>query len=259
VEFTKDQVQKWGKRSLIEKVLMLSDLHIPFHNKPAIEQAVQEHQDADLLVIGGDLMDFHSLSPFRKTQYVPLELEIQEAVSLVTWLAERFPKILVLDSNHNHRVEKSVSIPPNLSFLFESNLIRRILSHLSNVEVLDKWWVQIHDAVICHAERASKVNLKTAVECVKHFLQHGPLMGVQPFRVLVQAHTHAQGETILGGYQIKAIESGCMALLPLDYTLEARHVGKYEPQISGYVVLEFREGNAVLNRCRTFHVPYPIS
>ncbi len=93
------------------KVLSLSDIHIPYHHKQAVEIALQFGKDnkADTILLNGDVLDFHSLS-FWETD--PREKnfgqELDAAEQLFKLLRREFPeaKIIFKYGNHEERYER---------------------------------------------------------------------------------------------------------------------------------------------------------
>ncbi len=91
------------------KALLLSDLHIPYHDRMAIEIAVERGRDADLVIINGDLADCYEMSRFepdpRKCDFPGM---LRKSKEFFTWLRAKFPKarILYKEGNHEERLER---------------------------------------------------------------------------------------------------------------------------------------------------------
>ena len=86
---------------------IISDLHIPYHSKPAIEAAL-EHSDKnnamDWLFINGDFVDFYGVSKFSRnpnTRRIKEELEMAKA--FLVELAKYYPRIVYKLGNHERR------------------------------------------------------------------------------------------------------------------------------------------------------------
>jgi predicted phosphodiesterase len=91
-----------------KRILYISDIHFPFHEKRALEVALSHGEGKDCIVICGDLFDFPSLSKFRKR---PDQLFIKDAIDIgkqfFKYLREKFPKarIIFYTGNHDTRYE----------------------------------------------------------------------------------------------------------------------------------------------------------
>lgn len=88
------------------KILSLSDVHVPYHSKEALESAVtyaKKKFNPDVLLLNGDFMDFYSISRYEsnpKQRNLVREIEIGEAV--LEWLADQFPKKRKVYKAGNH-------------------------------------------------------------------------------------------------------------------------------------------------------------
>lgn len=95
------------------KVLVLSDVHIPFHVSKALEAAVEfgKKNGADTVLLNGDVCDFHCVSRYdhdgSKLTYVE---EIESGKQFLRWLRAQFPKgrIIYKEGNHDERLNKYI-------------------------------------------------------------------------------------------------------------------------------------------------------
>lgn len=95
----------------IKKVLLLSDIHFPFHDVKALKAALNDGLDekVDAIFINGDLLDFYQLSFHekdpRKTS-IPEELEMCR--NFFKELKKNFKstKIYYIPGNHEYRLER---------------------------------------------------------------------------------------------------------------------------------------------------------
>lgn len=86
-------------------VLIISDLHIPYHNKKAIEIALNDglQNNADCIIINGDLLDFHHLSRFQKDPHKrKTKQEFEAAREFLIYLREMFPAAHIVWNEGNH-------------------------------------------------------------------------------------------------------------------------------------------------------------
>lgn len=86
--------------------LLLSDIHAPYHNKEALELAVNHgiSEGCDSLYLNGDTMDFHRLSRFEQDEEArSTEQEITCGRELVETLGKRFGRKVYKIGNHDNR------------------------------------------------------------------------------------------------------------------------------------------------------------
>jgi predicted phosphodiesterase len=87
------------------KVLSLSDVHIPYHSKEAVEAAVKygKKLKPDVVLLNGDTMDFYKGSRF---QHDPSKRSLTDEVgygrSFLSWLRGQFPKARIIYKMGNH-------------------------------------------------------------------------------------------------------------------------------------------------------------
>lgn len=97
------------------KILVLSDAHIPYHDKTALEIAVKKGKDfnADIVLLNGDYQDHFSISRWEKD---PREKNFPQERKIVLqsfeWLRAHFPKarIIYKIGNHEERYERYMEI-----------------------------------------------------------------------------------------------------------------------------------------------------
>ncbi len=91
--------------------LVLSDVHIPYHDKRTIELAVAEaKRDAAVgVLLNGDTLDFYALSHhYREPDKLRAKEEIEKGRALLEWLRSQFPRARVVykEGNHCERMRK---------------------------------------------------------------------------------------------------------------------------------------------------------
>ncbi len=95
------------------RVLSLSDIHIPYHHREALEAAVAYGRKLkpNVVLINGDYMDFHQLSRWDKD---PKNRSTAEEIEIgkqgLKWLRNRYPKARIIYKlgNHCERLNKYV-------------------------------------------------------------------------------------------------------------------------------------------------------
>jgi|TARA_R110002096_G_scaffold7665_1_gene33011 predicted phosphodiesterase len=90
-----------------KSVLVISDLHIPYHHKDSFEflKAVKKKFKPDTVVNIGDLLDFHAISMHEHNPDLPSAGdELNLAKSYVRELEQIFPDVTEVHSNHSSLV-----------------------------------------------------------------------------------------------------------------------------------------------------------
>lgn len=91
------------------KTLLLSDIHLPYHDVEALECALDHGHDADNVILNGDTVDFYATSRWdTDPNHRDLSGELQASRQFLMHLRERFPKanIYFKIGNHEERWEK---------------------------------------------------------------------------------------------------------------------------------------------------------
>jgi predicted phosphodiesterase len=94
-----------------DNILVISDLHIPYHDIESISIAIEYGINADVntVFINGDLIDFHGISRFEKDpRKRSVKQEFEATKSFLIALRDAFPtqEIYWLLGNHDMRYEK---------------------------------------------------------------------------------------------------------------------------------------------------------
>lgn len=240
-----------------QKILIASDFHAPFHHAEYVAAMFERERDADLLIVGGDLQDFYSVSRFTKYEDVPFEEEMAAVTLLLEQMSERFPKVLIVEGNHDKpRFEKqlrdrvSEEMVKVISYLAGGNLsvIAAAAKRYPNIEIVrnkvDKrfevgWYAQVNDLIVSHMEKFSRVPGSTLRGVEEWFADFENIIGLEKgWRVIVQAHTHAMGWFPYRSDKL-LVESGCLCRTH-GYQLTPRAGGR--PQRQGYVTLTQNDG-----------------
>jgi hypothetical protein len=256
----KPEPKNWDEQARLlkkadAKVLVHADLHVPFHDEGKLVESINKHVDADAYVMIADFLDAYELSVFDKGFDMPFVFELDEALRVLEYLSKTFPIVELLEANHEHRVRRQIerNLPPALQFLSEKSILKVLAAAFPNVIVHnDIWFFQLGSAIFSHPEKASKVELRAAVEVHTHLVEWGPHYGLAPWNTLVVAHTHTQSI----GYtaQHKILEIGCMCKYQ-GYAYTPKLAYK-RPQRNGYIVMRMKSG--VVDWDTTREYTYPI-
>lgn len=240
-----------------KRIAVISDLHAPFHHAEAIAQMLEVTQGYDLLCINGDLQDSYSVSRFTKHEVVPWERELAAVDALLGTFAARYPDVLVVEGNHDRpRFEKALRAMLPLEMVHVIEYLTQ--GEFSSIRALAKrrgyqsirfgpvkvgrhnvaWCAQEGDLLLSHAEAYSKVP-GAAMRRVEEWMSNlEDILGLDPWRVVVQAHTHC-----LGWFPWKSskllVEQGCLCYVH-PYQLDSKIYGT--GQRLGFVTLTQRDG-----------------
>jgi hypothetical protein len=231
-----------------KKIVHIADLHIPFQNTKALYSAINLHVAADIVVMS-EIMEISSQNPFDKAGAVPLEREIEETLKFFEVISAAFPTILIMESNHENRFKRQVvnRLPLEFQLLIQDvNILELLVRPFSNIFVIPSWWLQLGDAIFCHASHSSSVSMKAAVDVHDYFVRNAEIIGANPHRVLVQAHTHALGVVYLP--DAKIFEAGCLCKLQ-DWYMGAK-IGRKPLWSTACISVEMEDGKSNLNRTR---------
>lgn len=250
------------------KILVVPDIHAPFHNREAVAAMIERESDADIAMLMGDIGDSYSLSRFLKYEHVPYEEELASVTALMQTFSERFPLVRLIEGNHDGaRVEKYLL--ERLSGDMVAAIRAMTGGTLSPIEALARrfpniervmpaagrhrlnWMTQIGDAIFMHAERFSRVP-GSALRGIEEWLSdmEGTLE-LQPWRVVFQAHTHQMSHIFWHADKV-LVEVGCLSSTH-GYQVSPRMGGR--PQRVGWVTLEMVNGAVDVNSIRMVSWP----
>lgn len=205
--------------SSIKRVLILGDLHLPYHRTDALEAAINygKRENVDCVYLNGDLMDlcrasFHEQRPNKAS----ISEEIEVAKEFLIYLRSQFPKAVIyfVPGNHDIRIERLLmSKAPELIGLKEWRM--DVLLHLREP-----------DKNVIFIPYGSKVYFG------KLLVEHGDKMkgtgGVNPARTLALKfkrhtlcnHFHRTSEAMVKVYDGESIvcySVGCLTDLEPDF------------------------------------------
>ena len=200
-------------------ILLISDLHIPYHSISAITLALdygKEHK-VNTIIINGDLMDFYQMSRFEKDprkRSIKYEFDATKAFLIV--LREHFPKAQIYWLKGNHDVR------------FEHWLMAKA------PEVFDDPYFRLEERLRLNEERIHLIGDKTLVKSGKLHIHHGHLffrgfmapvnsargLFLKAKQSMICGHVHKiseHTETNLEGEMTTTWSTGCLCELSPDY------------------------------------------
>lgn len=248
------------------KILVVPDVHAPFHEAEMFAEMVARESDADKVICIGDISDAYALSTFTQYRSMPFNEEWASVTTVVQALSENFPSVEILIGNHDARLEKrlrerlsedmidAVKYLSNGVLCPMTALARRfpnvtIARHeVPNGESVD-WFTTCGDAWFGHPEKFSRTP-GTALRAVEEWIADNEMaLGLSRYRAIFLGHTHAYSQ-FLWRSGMMLIEVGCLAQTQ-NYMLKPKIGGR--PQRRGYVTF-YQDANGVtdLNSVR-FH------
>jgi predicted phosphodiesterase len=90
-----------------KRILVISDMHIPYHHPDSIEflKEIKKEFKPDKIVCIGDLLDFHAISMHdHNPDLYSAGHELKEARKYIKELESVFPEMIEVDSNHSSLV-----------------------------------------------------------------------------------------------------------------------------------------------------------
>ena len=254
---------KWQAKAE-QRIVIAGDFHAPFQdNEVCATLIADEGPRTDTLIVSGDLMDFYSISRFLKYEHVAIEQEIAATDALLSQLSAAFPDVLIVSGNHDsQRFEKQLRsfLSPEMMHVIELltggnlSVIHMLAKRYPNVRFAPQqagnhtlgWMTQVGDLLVTHAEKFSRVPGSTLRQIEEGLADFEHVYNLKPWRVLLQAHTHAA--SLIPWHADKLLgETGCCCLTH-GYQLTARMGGR--PQRQGYVTLVQDSGITNINSVR---------
>lgn len=234
----------------IERVLVLSDLHIPFHKEEDIINIVKKHSNVSTIIFAGDILDCFSVSTFPKEMHIPLYEELKTASAFLRRIDRLTPntKKIIFRGNHEFRFKRYLAKFQSEFSPLVSDDILEIIQHgftyrnyrnvkktveplSDNYEVIDSWYYIYKDLVLAHPTNFSKIPMRTCVSAYDYFKNQGV-----DFGAIAIGHTHKAGTLIHGGTLL--CELGCLCR-QMDYANNGNV--NYTPQTNGYGLFVFHK------------------
>ena len=101
------------KRIMNNNILIFGDLHAPYQHKDTLEflSLLNESFNLDRIICTGDMLDQYPLSRFPKSPSAEnVIVELKKAKKVVAKLAELFPRMDIVKSNHCERLYQKAAV-----------------------------------------------------------------------------------------------------------------------------------------------------
>lgn len=209
------------------RLVVLGDIHIPFHDQRALQLvlAFLPTITPDVVVLNGDIADQYEISSFDKDprRKASLVSELAEVESFLTLLREIVPKsrIVYIYGNHEHRFHKYlIREAPALVGLKGMSLREQLNLEKLNIEAVETHgdrftdnYVRFGNLLVGHFDKAHKNSGFSAKALLDEYGES-----------LIQAHVHSVGSSnkTLESRQIMGWEGGCLCDLNPLYTKQKK-------------------------------------
>lgn len=251
-----------GEANIHRKILCLSDIHFPFARNDLLEAILDEHSDADICVLNGDIFEGYATSSFAKAKRISALVEYRCVHEFVKLCSEIFPEVYLVDGNHDIRSAsdlKSNGFEKERSQILRPNLMARI----ANGEVLDEtgmlvdkldfsnvhyqpresWYIRIGKTIFAHPWNKGGAAPGYTVTKVNKFFANR--YHEDEYDSIVVGHTHKVYKGIINSKLL--IEQGCLAGV-MDYAFSPRMKFGTDNGMNGYaVVYQDKDGNTDFN------------
>jgi predicted phosphodiesterase len=262
IGMAKDRYQRPTRRVKRKriKVLVVPDLHAPFHEAEMFAEMLEDAKDADKAIGIGDISDSYSLSTFIKHEPMSARDEWASVNLCIQALAERFPSVELVIGNHDARLEKRLrerlteDQVESLRFITGGLLcpVSAIAKRYPNVSIASHqtpdgetvdWFTTCGDAWLGHPEKYSRTP-GAALRAVEDWIQDNEAaLGMSHYRLIVVGHTHAYAQIPWRAGQM-LVECGTLAKTQ-GYMRSPKIGGR--PQRRGYLTFEQENGVTDLN------------
>ena len=247
------------------KILVVPDLHAPFHESEMFAAMLEREADADHVICIGDVGDSYALSRFEKYERMPYREEWASVNLCIQEMASRFPSVEIVIGNHDARLERQLRQRLTEDMVDAIHLITggilcpitamakrypnvRIAKHQTPSGHSVDWFTTCGDAWLGHPEKYSRVAGSALRFTEEWITDNEAAMGMDRYRLIVLGHTHAAAIIPYRSDKL-LVECGTLAKNQ-GYMMSPRIGGR--PQRRGYVTFEQTNGKTDLNSVRFY-------
>jgi len=203
--------------SIYEKSIFIGDTHVPFECKTSIKSTLTfiKAFKPNTIFLMGDIIDFYSISTFDKepNRITSIQSDIDIAINILKSIrkASNKSKIIYIEGNHEHRLQKYLWKHPEISSLNALNIQNMLNLKEMDIKYINQYKTQVyHNFVV---EHGSLVRQQSAYTAKAMLLKRG-MSGIS-------GHTHRMGAHYLAnmGGNYVWYENGCLCDLNPEYII----------------------------------------
>ena len=201
------------------RVLVLSDIHIPYHDVEALKTAVNygKEKEANTVLLNGDILDCYALSRWEKDpRKRGFSGELADTRQFLRWLKQELPnaKIYFKLGNHEERYEKFLRIKaPELLDVSEFRLDILLRFGELGIELIDEQRiVQLGKLIVMHGHEFGR-SVFSPVNPARGYYMRAKAN-------ILAGHNHQTShhmEKNLKGEVVSAWSTGCLSELHPQY------------------------------------------
>ena len=155
-------------------VLIMADLHVPYHHEEFIATALQltlKNYKLNHIIVAGDLFTFDQISKYSKSHNLPkMETELELGGSMLMFLAEHAP-LFITNSNHDARFATKIDVQFSLKRLMNAALNGR--KPKNKIETTERDYMFLNnDVIVGHLTNATAVAGKIAHNIAQKYQRH---------------------------------------------------------------------------------------
>lgn len=236
IAMPKSEIKEWSPYHVpdqFQKTLMLSDIHIPYHDIEAIKTSVEfgKKENIDSLLLNGDFIDFYQLSTFCKDpRLVTAKEELERANWMLDYFEEKLnvPIILKL-GNHEERWDRYIQLhAPAILGMDGQNLASQLMSKERGlVLVAEQRRVCYGKLAVLHGHEYGKGFVGSPVNPARSLFLKAKAHAIAGHEHMSSSHS----ETNIIGDVITTWSVGCLCDLHPEY----RRMNKWN---LGFAILE---------------------
>lgn len=237
-----------------ERILVMSDLHVPEHDEEMILKTIEKHKDISMLILGGDIIDCKAVSSFLDSGISVLDSELIQAhflIRKIQRILSKQCKIILVKGNHEHRVNTlfNKQVKQMGSAIVETEILYKLANgftvqnrhtnvrskypKLENVFYCEDRTFVYGDLLVNHPAVFSK----NPLQAIKNMYENTFRFKYTQCKVFLMGHTHQLGICFRDNGVLLG-ETGCMSYKH-DYANDDTRA--YGSAQLGYITFEMLE------------------
>jgi len=210
----------WGVVELVaDRVFKMADVHIPYHDRLAIEAAIKHAKtfNPDVILLNGDIADCYTVSQWLKDPTKrDLDTEINLVRQFLEFVRKEFPKARIIYKWGNHEERWDINLIKKAPELFGipacrlENILK--LADLGIEQIGEKRPIKFEQLYILHGHEFGK-SVFNPVSPARGLYLRAKACAAQDHSHVTSSHS----EKTVGGSLITTWSSGCLCHMHPDY------------------------------------------